>query len=147
MWDGGAGCGAGVRKRRKEETAGRKGRCLVGRGATYGDFEVADGALAGPWGRMARIVRGWSEDDESFLWRGCERRVWARRLERVFGRFEDIAFLFQRAVGGEGDRRCASGSGDGHEVSILIRVGDGERAGRAPSKVSTIIIRPPQHGR
>ena len=36
--------------------------------------------------------------------------------------------------------------GDGHEVSILIRVGDGEREERAPSKVSTMIIRPPQHG-
>jgi hypothetical protein len=36
--------------------------------------------------------------------------------------------------------------GDCHEVSIVIRVGDGERAGRAPSKVSTMIIRPPQHG-
>jgi hypothetical protein len=36
--------------------------------------------------------------------------------------------------------------GDGHEVSTLIRVGDGERAGRAPWNVSTMIIRPPQHG-
>jgi hypothetical protein len=36
--------------------------------------------------------------------------------------------------------------GDGHEVSILIRLGEGDRAGRAPSKVSTMIIRPPQHG-
>jgi hypothetical protein len=36
--------------------------------------------------------------------------------------------------------------GDGHEVSILIRLGDGERAGRAPSKVSTMIIRPPAIG-
>ena len=36
--------------------------------------------------------------------------------------------------------------GDCHEVSILIRVGDGERAGGAPSKVSTMIIRPPQRG-
>jgi hypothetical protein len=36
--------------------------------------------------------------------------------------------------------------GDGHEVSILIRVGDGEREERAPSKVSTMIIRPPQYG-
>jgi len=36
--------------------------------------------------------------------------------------------------------------GDRHEVSILIRVGDGERAGRGPSKVSTMIIRPPQQG-
>jgi len=35
---------------------------------------------------------------------------------------------------------------DGHELSILIRLGDGERQGRGPSNVSTIIIRPPQHG-
>jgi hypothetical protein len=33
-----------------------------------------------------------------------------------------------------------------HEVSILIRLGDGERAGRTPSKVSMTIIRPPQQG-
>jgi hypothetical protein len=31
-------------------------------------------------------------------------------------------------------------------VSILMRVGDGGRPGRAPSKVSTMIIRPPQQG-
>jgi len=31
-------------------------------------------------------------------------------------------------------------------VSIQIRVGDGERPGREPSNVSTMIIRPPQHG-
>ena len=36
--------------------------------------------------------------------------------------------------------------GECHEVSILIRVGDGERSGRAPSKVSMMIIRPPQQG-
>ena len=36
--------------------------------------------------------------------------------------------------------------GDGHELSILIRVGDRERQGRAPSNVSTMIIRPPQRG-
>ena len=36
--------------------------------------------------------------------------------------------------------------GDGHEVSILIRLGDGDRPGRAPSNVSMMIIRPPQHG-
>src|SRR5208337_1246712 len=36
--------------------------------------------------------------------------------------------------------------GDGHELSILIRLGDGERQGCGPSKVSTTIIRPPQHG-
>ena len=36
--------------------------------------------------------------------------------------------------------------GVGHEVSILIRLGDGDRAGRGPSNVSTTIIRPPQHG-
>ena len=36
--------------------------------------------------------------------------------------------------------------GAGHEVSILIRLGDGDHAGRGPSNVSTMIIRPPQHG-
>ena len=41
----------------------------------------------------------------------------------------------------EGGRR-----GDGHEVSILIRLGGGERQGRGPSNVSTMIIRPPQQG-
>jgi hypothetical protein len=35
--------------------------------------------------------------------------------------------------------------GDGHELSILIRLG--ERVARAPSNVSTMIILPPQHGR
>ena len=35
--------------------------------------------------------------------------------------------------------------GDGHEVSILIRFGDDDCAGRGPSNVSTMIIRPPQH--
>ena len=41
----------------------------------------------------------------------------------------------------EGGRR-----GDGHEVSILIRARRRCRAGRGPSNVSTMIIRPPQHG-
>ncbi len=36
--------------------------------------------------------------------------------------------------------------GDGHEVSILTRLGDGVRQGRGPSNVSTMIIRPPQQG-
>jgi hypothetical protein len=30
--------------------------------------------------------------------------------------------------------------GDPHELSILIRFGDGERAGRGPPNVSTMII-------
>jgi hypothetical protein len=41
--------------------------------------------------------------------------------------------------------RGGNGGGD-HEVSILIRLGAGEGAGRGLSKVSTMIIRPPQHG-
>jgi len=36
--------------------------------------------------------------------------------------------------------------GGGHELSILIRLGDGERQGRGPSNVATMIIRPPQQG-
>jgi hypothetical protein len=91
------------------------------------------------------IVR--SEHDALFRGRGCERRVWARRLERGCGGREDIAFVLRRVVGDEDDRRCAAGSAAiVMRVSILIGVGDGERAGRTPSKVSTMIIRPPQQG-
>jgi hypothetical protein len=36
--------------------------------------------------------------------------------------------------------------GEGHELSILIRFSEGDRAGRGPSNVSTMIIRPPQQG-
>jgi hypothetical protein len=36
--------------------------------------------------------------------------------------------------------------GDSHEVSILIRLSGEGCAERAPANVSTMIIRPPQHG-
>ena len=49
--------GAGVRKPRKGETAGRKRRCLVGRGATYGDFGFGDEALVGLRGPVAYCER------------------------------------------------------------------------------------------
>ena len=88
----------------------RAGMGAVLSSATYGDFGVADGALVGFRGLVAGIVPGGNKDDELFGGRGCERRVWARRLERVCGRFEDIAFLLRRAVGGEEKRRCAAGS-------------------------------------
>jgi hypothetical protein len=39
-----------------------------------------------------------------------------------------------------------AGSADGHEVSILIGLGDGGRVGLAPANVSTMIIPPPQQG-
>src|SRR4029077_10605352 len=52
------------------------------------------------------------------------------------------------ARGWRGKRLMARGGthGDGHEVSILIRLGGGDCAGRGPSNVSTMIMRPPQHG-
>jgi len=78
------------------ETADRKVRCLVGRGAAYGDFGLADEALVGFRGPVARIVLGGSEDDGVFRGRGCEGRVWARRLEEERRPCEDIAFLLQR---------------------------------------------------
>ena len=47
----------------------------------------------------------------------------------------------------EGPALRGGKQGDGdHEVSILIRLGDEDRAGRAPSNVSMMIIRPPQQG-
>ena len=139
-----AGRGAGVRKPRKEETAGRRGAVWLG--ATYGDLMVADGSPMWRRGRKAAGVIVGSEHDGLFRRRGCERRVWARRLERVCGGREDMVVLLRRAAGGEAKRRCVAGSGDGHEESILMRVGDGDRSGRAPWKVSTMIIRPPQQG-
>ena len=68
--------------------------------------------------RIAHVVAGWkaadvivrSEHDALFRGRGCERRVWARRLERVCGGREDIGFVLRRVVGDEDDRRCAAGS-------------------------------------
>jgi len=61
-------------------------------------------------------------------------------LEKGWRPCEDFAFLLRRAAGGEEELQ----RGDDHEVSILIRPGGGGRAGRTPSKVSMMIIRPPQ---
>ncbi len=88
----------------------RAGMGAVSSGATYGDFGVADGALVGFRGLVARIVLGGNEGDELCRSRAYERRVWARRAERVCGRFEDSAFLLRGAVGGEEKRRWAVGS-------------------------------------
>ena len=60
------------------------------------------------WKAADVIVR--SEHDALFGGRGCERRVWARRLERGWGGREDIGFVLRRVVGDEDDRRCAAGS-------------------------------------
>jgi len=107
--------GAGVRKPPKEETAGRKG--AVWSGATYGDLRIAGGRLVGLRERVARIVLGGSEDDGVFRGRGCEGRVWARRLEEERRPCEDIAFPLRRAAGGEEKRRCESGSA----ATIIMR--------------------------
>jgi len=73
-----------------------------------------------------------------------------RRWKGIVGRGEVSAPVVRGAVGSESDRVCEAGSAaiiiDHHEVSILIRLGGWDRAGRAPSKVSTMIIRPPQPG-
>jgi hypothetical protein len=79
------------------------------------------------WKAADVIVR--SEHDALFRGRGCERRVWARRLERVCGGREDIWFVLRRVVGRR--RRSALRGGKrhyGHEVSILIRGARGARA-------------------
>ena len=62
--DGRAGCGAGVRKPPKEETAGRLGAGWAG--APYGDFGVTDQALVALRELVTRIVRGGREDGEPF---------------------------------------------------------------------------------
>ena len=140
----GPGAGAGVRKPRKGETAGRKRRGLAGRDlwGFEGRGRIADVAAGAEGGRRCRRER----HDGPFRGRGCEQRVWERRRESVRGGREDIGLLLRRVAGGAARRGCVGMRGDGHEVSILMRVGDGGRPGRAPSKVSTMIIRPPQQG-
>ncbi len=137
--------GAGVRKPPKEETAGRKGRCVAGR-ALWG-FEAR--------GRLAFVAAVG----------GGARSLRRNRRRRTCLIAEMHGFGAGAAVGGgratwQGQRSRAPARGwrrkrstfrgkvrgDGHELSILIRFGDGDRAGRAPSNVSTMIIRPPQHG-
>ena len=107
--------GAGVRKPPKEETAGRKG--AVWSGATYGDLRIAGGRLVGLRERVARIVLGGSEDDGVFRGRGCEGRVWARRLEGTCGSCERNALLPRRAAEGEEKWRCEAGS----SATIIMR--------------------------
>src|SRR5271166_1243713 len=140
-----AGRGAGVRKPRKEETAGRMGAAWLG--ATYGDLKVADGSPV--WRRRPEAAGtiGGNEDGALFRGRRCGRRVWARRLERVCG--GGVGHRLPAPARGwrRGETALRNGKrGDGHEGSILVRVCDGERAGRAHSKVSAMIIRPPQQG-
>src|SRR6516162_346952 len=97
------------------------------------------------------MAGGDSLGDESEEGGGVWSRQWgglaqARRSEEDWRVREDIGLLLRRGGGG-GKRGLRGGKGsDDHEVSIPIRVGDGDRAGRGPSNVSTMIIRPPQQG-
>ena len=143
--DAGTGRGAGVRKPRKEETAGRKRRGLAGR------------ELWGFWGRggIAHVVAG-VEGGRCYREERTRRAFSGARM-RAAGVGAAAGESLRRSRGhrvrapacGWRRRRSALRGGKrhyGHEVSILIRVGDGERAERAPSKVSTMIIRSPQQG-
>jgi hypothetical protein len=107
---GALGLGAGPASESLVRRKPREGRGAVWLGGTYGDFGVADGSpmWRRGWRAAGVIVR--SEHDALFRGRGCERRVWAQRLERVCGGREDIAFLLRRARGGEGDKHSEAGS-------------------------------------
>src|SRR5208337_1775929 len=144
LCDGGACAGAGARKPPKEETAGRKGAVwrarlwgFEGRGRLASEASAAVRAQRFQRKRRRRLfsmaTMGGSEAFASVegglaTSRGhCARvpaRGWRRRRSTMRGGMR----------------------GAGHEESILIRLGDGDRAGRGPSNVSTTIIRPPQHG-
>jgi hypothetical protein len=107
---GALGLGAGPASESLVRRKPREGRGAVWLGGTYGDFGVADGSpmWRRGWRAAGVIVR--SEHDALFRGRGCQRRVWAQRLERVCGGREDIAFLLRRARGGEGDKHSEAGS-------------------------------------
>lgn len=108
---GALGLGAGPASESLVRRKPREGRGAVWLGGSYGNFGVADGSpmWRRGWRAAGVIVR--SEHDALFRGRGCERRVWAQRLERVCGGREDIAFLLRRARGGEGDKHSEAGSG------------------------------------
>jgi hypothetical protein len=141
----GTGRGAGVRKPRKEETAERKRRGLAGR------------ELWGFWGRGG-IAHVAAEVEGGRCYREERtRRAFSGARMRAAGVYAAAGESLQRSRGHRvrapacGWRRRRSAlrggkRGDCHEVSILIGVGDDECAGRTPSKVSTMIIRPPQQG-
>jgi hypothetical protein len=133
----GTGRGAGVRKPRKEETAGRKRRVLAGRD------------LWGFWGR-GRIAHVAAEVESSRCYRQERtRRAFSGARMRAAGVGAAAGESLRRSQGHRvpapacGWRRRRSAlrggkRGDCHEVSILIRVGDGERAGaHAPIDMRT----------
>jgi len=143
FFDGGTRPGAGARKPPKEETAGRLGAVWRARLWGFVSGGRSSSAAATGGGRCFRLKRRRAASpmtamrgSEGFTlveggppgWRGRRGPVSAR------GRMRKRSML----RGGM--------QGDGHELSILIRVGEGDRAGRGPSNVSTMIIRPPQQG-
>ena len=89
----------------------------------------------------ARMRRGGNKEGEFVRSRGFAGLARPRRSERMCGPCEGNTFLLRRA--GEGEEMALRGGkrrDDPHELSILIRFGDGERAGRGPPNVSTMII-------
>ena len=145
MRDGGAGCGAGVRKPPKEETAGRKGRCLVGRDLwgfeDRGRLACASGAaVAGSLAAGPATASVFGRENARAWRRGGGRRR-TGDLVRASSSCSGARLEAKRSGVARREARRRD-----HEVSILIRFGDGDRAGRAPSNVSMMIIRPPQHG-
>ena len=125
--EAGTGRGAGVRKPHKEETAGRKRRGLAGR------------ELWGFWGRggIAHVVKGveggrcYREERTRRAFSGARMRAAGvgaaagESLRRSRGhrvRAPACGWRRRRSVLRGGKRHY------GHEVSILNRVGDGERA-------------------
>ena len=125
---------------------GEEGRWLVGRDL-WGFFRSRwAGARHGGGRRRACIAAGTTRAsllgrEDGRAWGG--RFAWRESADLVSARFPAPARGGRRR---EMALRGGKRRDDPHELSILIRFGDGERAGRGPSNVSTMIIRPPQHG-
>jgi hypothetical protein len=142
--DGGTGAGAGVRKPPKEETAGRLG--TVWRARLWGFVSggrSSSKALATGGGGCFRLKRRRAASSTAAM-RGSE----GFRLVEGGVRWSRGHCGRVPARGWRRRRLTVRGGmcGDGHEVSIVIRLGDGEGQGRGPSKVSMMTIRPPQQG-
>ena len=143
LCDGGTGPGAGARKPPKEETAGRFGTVwrarlwgFVSRGRRSSEASATGGGRSFRLRRRPASLMAAMRGSEGFaLVEGGQRRSRGRRVRvPTRGRRRKRSTLRGRM------------RGEGHELSILIWAGDGGRQGRGPSNVSTMIIRPPQHG-
>ena len=86
---------------------GRKGADRSG--TTYGDLRIVCGSGVSGRGRVARMLRGGTDDGERVRSRGYAGLAQARWSKEHWRPCGDIGFLPRGAGGDEGKRRCEAG--------------------------------------